>query len=239
MPKPPINHRKVLVFTGAGISAPSGIATFRGSNGLWRQHRLEDVATPEAWSRQAHLVLEFYNERRAQAAAAQPNAAHKAIVDLQQRFEVVVVTQNVDDLHERAGSTHVIHLHGELRKARSTADSALVYDIGGTPIHLGDACAAGSQLRPHIVWFGEEVMNYDQARSHILDAGRVLVVGTSLAVYPAAGILRHARHAAKKVIVDVVVPKRPYGFKILKGSADSVLPALAETWMKDPIPDVV
>src|SRR5687768_7924622 len=123
MPKPPINHRKILVFTGAGISAPSGIATFRGSSGLWRHYRLEDVATPEAWGRQPHVVLEFYNERRAQAANAQPNAAHKALADLEQRFEVVVVTQNVDDLHERAGSTNVIHLHGELRKARSTADA--------------------------------------------------------------------------------------------------------------------
>lgn len=228
-----MNSRKILVFTGAGISAPSGIATFRDSNGLWRQHRLKDVATPEAWSKNPHVVLEFYNERRAQAENAQPNAAHKALADLEKRFEVVVVTQNVDDLHERAGSTKVIHLHGELRKARSTADSSLIYDIGGTPIQMGDACAAGSQLRPHIVWFGEEIMNYDQALSHILDAGRVLVVGTSLAVYPAAGILKHARHAAEKVIVDLEIRKRLYGFKVFKGSADTVVPALTEAWLKD------
>ena len=233
MPKPPINPRKILVFTGAGISAPSGIATFRDSNGLWRQHRLEDVATTEAWSKNPRVVLEFYNERRAQAANAQPNAAHKALADLEKRFEVIVVTQNVDDLHERAGSTKVIHLHGELRKARSTADASLIYDIGGSPIQMGDACAEGSQLRPHIVWFGEEIMNYDQARTHILDAGRVLVVGTSLAVYPAAGILKHARHAAEKVIVDLEIRKHLYGFKLLKGSADTVLPGLTEAWLKD------
>ena len=239
MPKPPIDYGKVVVFSGAGLSAPSGIATFRGSNGLWGQYRLEDVATPEAWRRQPQVVLEFYNERRAQAAGAQPNAGHIAIADLEQRFRVVVITQNVDDLHERAGSTEVIHLHGELRKARSTAEPSIIYDIGGAPIHMGDVCEAGSQLRPHIVWFGEEIMNYDQARLHILDAGRVLVVGTSLAVYPAAGILKHARHAAKKVIVDLDIQKRPYGFDALKGSADSVLPALVDAWLKDSAQEAV
>jgi len=233
MPKPPINPRKIVVFSGAGLSAPSGIATFRGNNGLWGQYRLEDVATPEAWSKQPQVVLEFYNERRTQVANAQPNAGHRAIANLESRFEVVVITQNVDDLHERAGSTHVIHLHGELRKARSTVDSALVYDIGAAPMQIGDVRAAGGQLRPHIVWFGEEIMNYHAARAHIVDAGRVLVVGTSLTVYPAAGILRHARNAAEKVIVDLDVPKRPFGFRLMKGSADSVIPILTAAWLKD------
>jgi NAD-dependent deacetylase len=232
MPKPPIDPEKIVVFTGAGISAPSGIQTFRGGNGLWHEHRIEDVATPEAWERRPELVLQFYNERRARAAEAQPNAGHRAIVELERRFKVIVITQNVDDLHERAGSTEVIHLHGELCKARSTSDPSLVYDIGARPILTGDHCALGSQLRPHIVWFGEQIMNYAQSREHIVTASRVIVVGTSLAVYPAAGLLKHARHAARKLIVNLEVVERPYGYELTTGSADAVLPHLVADWLK-------
>ncbi len=231
MEKPPIDPNKIVVFSGAGISAPSGISTFRGSSGLWRHYRFEEVASPEAWRKHPEVVLDFYNERRALAAAARPNAGHLAIARLEQKFRVVVITQNVDDLHERAGSSQVIHLHGELRKARSTADASFITDIGAAPILPGDTCPGGSQLRPHIVWFGEEIMNHDLARDHILDAGRLLVVGTSLVVYPAAGLLKHARHAAEKIIVDLEISKRLYGFRAVRGSADTALPEIAEAWL--------
>jgi NAD-dependent deacetylase len=233
MPKPPLDTNKVVVFSGAGLSAPSGLSTFRDANGLWERYRLEDVATPEAWARQPELVLEFYNERRAKAAAAKPNAGHIAIADLEQRFRVVVVTQNVDDLHERAGSTEVIHLHGELRKARSTANPALICEIGAAPIQLGDRCAEGSQLRPHIVWFGEEIMNHAEALAHLVTAGRVLAVGTSLTVYPAAGLLKHARYQAMRLLVDLEAPTQRFGFKSIQGSADAILPRLVEKWLQE------
>lgn len=196
--KKPINPAKIVVISGAGISAPSGLGTFRSVDGLWARHRIEDVATPEGWAANPQLVLEFYNERRLAAADALPNAAHIAIASLEKYFEVVVITQNVDDLHERAGSTAVIHLHGEHSKARSSLDENLVYEIGRAKIRIGDLCAHGSQLRPHIVWFGEEVPRYKEARNHVLDAGHVLVVGTSLEVFPAAGLVKYARCHAKK-----------------------------------------
>jgi NAD-dependent deacetylase len=226
-----MNREKIVVFTGSGISAPSGIPTFRATNGLWQGYRLEDVATPEAWRRQPERVLEFYNERRARAATAEPNAAHRAVAALEQRFEVIVVTQNVDDLHERGGSSQVIHLHGELRKARSTADPNLISDIGGAPIRLGDKCTLGSQLRPHIVWFGEQVMHIDEARDHVEAADRILVVGTSLVVYPAAGLVEFADPGAEKVMVDLEIDSTPPGFRCLEGSADIMVPKLVTDWM--------
>lgn len=228
---PGFDPNKVVVLSGAGISAPSGLATFRASGGLWNNYRVEDVASFEGWLRDPKTVLEFYNERRTQAAHAKPNEAHRAIAELERRFEVVVVTQNVDDLHERAGSTHVIHLHGELTKARSTANPSLIYNIGSSPIRLGDRCELGSQLRPHIVWFGEAVQFLDEARSHFFDAGKVLVVGTSLSVYPAAGLVDYAPYDAEKVIVDVECTDCPLGFRALVGSADKVLPALVQSWL--------
>jgi NAD-dependent deacetylase len=230
MPKPALNPKKIVVLSGAGLSAPSGLLTFRDTGGMWQQYRLEDVATPEAWARQPHVVLDFYNERRAKACAAQPNAGHRAIAELERRYQVVVVTQNVDDLHERAGSTHIIHVHGELTKARSTADPSLVYEIGAKPIRLGDLCPQGGQLRPHIVWFGENVMHLDEAREHFLDAAKVLVVGTSLSVFPAAGLVEHASFDAEKILVDLEVHYRPHGFRVLAGSADTVLPSLVCDW---------
>lgn len=213
------------------MSAPSGLATFRDANGLWANHRVEDVATPEAWRRNPALVLEFYNERRAQACAAQPNAGHRALAALERRYDVVIVTQNVDDLHERAGSTRVIHLHGELTKARSTVDETLVHDIGAKPIRLGDRCAAGSQLRPHIVWFGEEVPLLESAAEEFADAAKVLVVGTSLQVYPAAGLVVHAPAEAEKIHADLRTDHCPGGFRALGGSVEQTLPALVERWL--------
>lgn len=235
MTKPEINPKKIVVLSGAGVSAPSGLATFRGAYGLWENHRITDVATPEAWRRNPELVLKFYNERRSALERAQPNAAHLALAELQAFFEVVVITQNVDDLHERAGSKHVIHLHGELTKARSTRDDSLVYEIGYKPIKPGDTCALGSQLRPHIVWFGEEVPRFDEAVRQMADAGRVLVVGTSLAVYPAAGLAIHARSQAVKVLVDLDPPDAPFGFQVLRGSAEIVVPGLVKSWCA-PVP---
>lgn len=232
MPRPPPNPSKVVVLSGAGLSAPSGLATFRDAGGLWQKYKIEDVATPEAWARQPEVVQEFYNLRRAQAGAAQPNDGHRAIAALEQKFEVVVVTQNVDDLHERAGSSRVVHVHGELTKARSTADPSLVYEIGIAPIRMGDRCARGSQLRPHIVWFGEEVQCFDEAVEHVESAGKVLVVGTSLQVYPAASLAGRARFDAEKILVDLDALRAPHGFQALRGSADKLLPALVERWLK-------
>ena len=232
MPSSPTHRPKIVVLTGAGMSAPSGLATFRDSNGLWANHRVEDVATPEAWERNPALVLEFYNQRRAQACAAQPNAGHRALAELERRYDVVIVTQNVDNLHERAGSTRVIHLHGELTKVRSTADESLVQDIGAAPIRLGDRCPLGSQWRPHIVWFGEDVPLIETAAEEFRDAAKVLVVGTSLQVYPAAGLVDHAPAEAEKVHVDLHTAHCPFGFRALPGSADQILPPLVQSWLE-------
>jgi len=181
--------KKLVVFTGAGISAESGIRTFRDSGGLWEEHRVEDVATFEAWTRNRELVLNFYNQRRQQVMEAAPNRAHIVLAELQDQFDVQVITQNVDDLHERAGSRHVLHLHGEIMKARSTADSSLVYDLKNATLKTGDKCEKGSQLRPHIVWFGEMVPEMDRANRIASSADLFVVIGTSLNVYPAAGLL--------------------------------------------------
>jgi NAD-dependent deacetylase len=185
MPK----RKKLVVFTGAGISAESGIKTFRDSGGLWEEHRIEDVATFDAWLKNQEMVLEFYNERRKQLITAQPNAAHLLVADLQKKFEVQVITQNVDNLHEKAGSKNVLHLHGELMKARSTVDPNLVYELKKPEIKVGDLCEKGSQLRPHIVWFGELVPSMDIANVMAEQSDLFVVIGTSLNVYPAAGVI--------------------------------------------------
>ncbi len=194
--------KNIVVLSGAGISAESGLQTFRDADGLWHNHRIEDVATPEAWERDPELVLEFYNQRRKQLLEVEPNAGHKALVALESRFEVLIITQNVDDLHERAGSTRVLHLHGELKKVRSTADPSLVYDLHGWELKQGDCCEKGSQLRPHIVWFGEAVPNIVPAVTLAGNADILLVVGTSLKVYPAAGLLQHVPARVPKYLVD-------------------------------------
>ncbi|MEK7255713.1 MAG: Sir2 family NAD-dependent protein deacetylase, partial [Bacteroidota bacterium] len=183
--------QKLVVLTGAGVSAESGISTFRDANGLWENHDIMEVASPQGWRKNKELVLEFYNQRRRQLQLVEPNAAHLALVDLEAKFTTCVVTQNVDDLHERAGSKLVLHLHGELLKARSTHDPELIYDWKGD-ISLTDKCERGSQLRPHIVWFGEEVPMLPLAADLVSQAEVVLIVGTSMQVYPAAGLVSYA-----------------------------------------------
>lgn len=192
---------RITVLSGAGMSAESGIRTFRDAGGLWEEHRVEDVATPEAWHRDPHLVLHFYNERRRQLLEAAPNAGHLALRELEKGFDVRIITQNVDDLHERAGSTNVLHLHGHLRKARTTGSSQRVYDIDGWKLDWGDLCPEGFQLRPHIVWFGEEVVEMPNAAATVMESDAVIIVGTSMNVYPANGLVRYApRHAPVWVI---------------------------------------
>lgn len=193
---------KVLVLTGAGISAESGLQTFRGSDGLWEGYKIEDVATPEAWRKDDKMVQKFYNQRRKAVLEATPNVAHIALAQLQQHYEVNIVTQNIDDLHERGGSKQVLHLHGEITKARSTANPQLVYDIEGWELKMGQTCELGSQLRPHIVWFGEAVPMMDAAITMAEQADLFVVVGTSLLVYPAAGLVNYAPAHAKVVVID-------------------------------------
>jgi NAD-dependent deacetylase len=194
--------KQLVVLTGAGMSQESGIKTFRDADGLWENHRIEDVATPEAWERDPELVLDFYNLRRKQLYEVEPNAAHYALAKLEGNYEVQIITQNVDDLHERAGSTRVLHLHGELKKVRSTIDPDLVHTLDGWELKLGDRCNKGSQLRPHIVWFGETVPNIIIATSMVQKADIFLVIGTSLKVYPAAGLLHYVPGNVPKYLID-------------------------------------
>lgn len=193
--------KKLVVFSGAGISAESGLDTFRDNGGLWDNYDIDEVATPEAWQKNPHLVLDFYNIRRKSASAALPNIAHKTIGDLEHDFEVVVITQNIDDLHERGGSSNVIHLHGEVNKVRSTGTNE-IYHQGIDPLLFGDVCPKGHQLRPHVVWFGEQVPNLAIAHDVISLADILIVTGTSLNVYPAAGLIHAANDKAAKYLVD-------------------------------------
>ena len=194
--------KKIVVLTGAGMSAESGIRTFRDSNGLWEEHRVEDVATYEAWLRNQQLVLDFYNQRRKQLYEVTPNAGHTALVELEKKFEVQIITQNVDDLHERAGSAHVLHLHGELKKVRSTVDENLVYELPGWELKKGDLCEKGFQLRPHIVWFGEAVPMIEPAMELTAKADIFIVIGTSLNVYPAAGLVYYVKDQKPVYLID-------------------------------------
>lgn len=205
-----MKRKKITVLTGAGVSAESGISTFRDSDGLWENHNVEDVASIEGWYRNPSLVLDFYNARRAQLPDVRPNAAHAAIAGLEKDYDVTVVTQNVDNLHERAGSTRIIHLHGELTKVRPENccndrdgfSEETVFDIGSDAIHLGDLAPNGSQLRPHIVWFGEAVPKIEAAIEAVEAADILLIVGTSLQVYPAAGLYRYAKSGTPIYIID-------------------------------------
>jgi NAD-dependent deacetylase len=201
--------KKLVILTGAGMSSESGIKTFRDSGGLWEEYDVSEVATPMAWKKNRDLVLRFYNERRRQLELSKPNEGHVGLAKLEKYFDVHIITQNIDDLHERAGSTKVLHLHGELTKARSTVEPALIYDIGYKDINPGDNCKKGSQLRPHIVWFGEEVPNMDEAANITGDADIFVVVGSSLNVYPAAGLIAYAPAKASLWLIDpkeVVIP---------------------------------
>ncbi|WP_342630871.1 NAD-dependent deacylase [Marinobacter alkaliphilus] len=213
----------IVVLTGAGISAESGLSTFRDSGGLWEQHSVYDVATPEAFARNQELVLRFYNERRHQLESAQPNPAHRLLAELESRYRVTVVTQNVDDLHERGGSTNVLHLHGELTKARSSGFPELIYDIGYKEIHPGDVCERGTQLRPHIVWFGEEVPMLDAAAEVVRTADRLLIVGTSLQVYPAAGLVYEVDIDVPITVIDPGEPASVSRARVIRKSASDGL----------------
>ncbi|MFZ6757821.1 SIR2 family NAD-dependent protein deacylase [Undibacterium sp. Ji50W] len=229
--KPEIQTNKIVVLSGSGISAESGLPTFRDANGLWKSYAWEEVASPAGWAAHPELVLEFYNERRALAARAEPNESHIALAKLQSAYEVVVITQNVDDLHERAGSTQVIHVHGELAYARGTSDVRRRYRIGEAPITMGQLCEDGTQLRPDIVWFGEEVEYMAEARQHIATAAKVLVVGTSLTVFPAASLVKSARGRAEKVLVALEMESLPFGFTFARGRATNIIPHLCERWL--------
>lgn len=202
-----LKKKKLVVLTGAGMSAESGIATFRGSNGLWENHRIEDVASPEGWRKDPHLVLDFYNQRRKNVLEVVPNRGHIILSELQKDFDVQIITQNIDDLHERAGSKNILHLHGEIRKSRSTGYPDLIYDIKGWELKWGDRCEKGYQLRPHIVWFGEAVPMIEPAADLVSQADIFVVVGTSLQVYPAAGLVAYASAFIPKYIIDPFIPE--------------------------------
>ena len=225
---------KLVVFTGAGISAESGIKTFRDSGGLWEEFDINEVATPQAWEKNKALVLDFYNKRRKQVLEAKPNLAHYALVELEQKFDVQIITQNIDDLHERAGSKKVLHLHGEITKSRSSIDPTLVYKISGNEIKLGDTCEKGSQLRPHIVWFGEMVPLMDTANMIAERADIFMVVGTSMAVYPAAGIIDYSPQNIPKYLIDPsdIKVNGIANLQIIKEKASIGLPKLASELLK-------
>jgi NAD-dependent deacetylase len=201
-----MEKQSLVVLTGAGISAESGIKTFRDSDGLWENYRIEEVATPEAWNANPPLVQEFYNMRRKSVLEAQPNAAHTALAEYEKYFDIHIITQNIDDLHERAGSKNVLHLHGEIRKSQSTHNPNLVYNIEGWELKMGDTCELGAQLRPFIVWFGEAVPKMDDAIELVQEADIVMVVGTSLQVYPAAGLVNYAPASSPIYIIDPGAP---------------------------------
>lgn len=194
--------KKVVVLSGAGISKESGIPTFRDNDGLWKSYRFEEVASPLAWKRNPELVLDFYNFRRRAVLEAEPNEAHILLADLQRYFDMFVITQNVDDLHERAGTKNILHLHGQIRQARSTADENIIVDLQGCELNLGDLCPKGSQLRPNIVWFGESVPNIPKAIEIVKHADIFLVIGTGLQVYPAASLIDYVPVSSEKYLID-------------------------------------
>lgn len=203
--------KNLVVLSGAGISSESGLKTFRDMGGLWEQYDITEVASPKGWREDPVRVLRFYNERRKQLLAACPNESHRMLKELEKYFRVYIITQNIDDLHERAGSREVLHLHGELRKARSTADPSLIYDIEGAELNIGDLCEKGSQLRPHVVWFGEPVTAMEKAAEIVRQADLFVIIGTSLNVYPAAGLVQYTRHDCHVYVIDpadIQVPVR-------------------------------
>ena len=219
--------QKIVVLTGAGISADSDLRTFRDTDGLWEGYKVEEVCTPEAFARNPQLVIDFYNERRRQAQAAEPNAAHRALAELEKYYQVQIVTQNVDDLHERAGSSTVLHLHGELNKARSSADENYVVEWTGDQ-SINDTDPQGYPMRPHIVWFGEAVPLIETAARWVSQADKVLVVGTSMQVYPAAGLVEYAPYEAERYLVDPRPPKGLANISIIEAKAKDGVPQLVE-----------
>ncbi len=208
--------QKVIVLTGAGISAESGLKTFRDSDGLWEGYDIEEVATPEAWQRNPALVQEFYNMRRKSVLEAKPNAAHEALAKLEEKYEVTIITQNIDDLHERAGSSNVVHLHGVITRSQSSLNPNLTYPMDGWEIKMEEVCELGSSLRPHVVWFGESVPMIETAAALCTTADIFILIGTSLAVYPAAGLIDYVPDGVPKYIVDPHIPYVRGGDSVIK-----------------------
>lgn len=228
-------NRRIVVLSGAGMSAESGVKTFRDNDGLWRNYRVEEVASPQAWAANMELVLEFYNQRRKQLFEVDPNEAHHALVRLEEKFDVQIITQNVDDLHERAGSSNVLHLHGELKKVRSTADPSIVFELDDWELKAGDTCPKGSQLRPHIVWFGESVPNITAAAEIVTTADILIIIGTSMQVYPAAGLVHYAPVEIDKYYVDpeAFENRMLSNLKVIKSTAGGAIPGLVEELLQD------
>jgi NAD-dependent deacetylase len=229
--------KKVVVLTGAGISAESGLKTFRDSDGLWEGYNIEDVATPQAWQINPKLVQDFYNMRRKDVLTAKPNAAHFALAKLEEQFDVTIITQNIDDLHERAGSTKVVHLHGIITRSQSSINPELTYPIEGWELRMGDVCELGSQLRAHVVWFGEDVPMIEQAAKICAGAELFILTGTSLAVYPAAGLVHYVKSGVKKYIVDPNIPevRRLTNVVEIQAKASIGIPDLVEELMSNSI----
>jgi len=225
---------RIVVLTGAGMSAESGIRTFREIDGLWNNYRVEEVASPEAWESDMNLVLEFYNQRRKQLLECEPNAGHYALAELQEAYDVQIITQNVDDLHERAGSKQVLHLHGEIRKARSVIDPSYVVELEGWELKAGDTCPKGGQLRPHIVWFGEPVPNISRAAEFTTQADILMVIGTSMLVYPAAGLIHYAPPEAEKYYIDPAANENTVvqNLEVIREKAGTAVPELVNALMK-------
>lgn len=226
--------KKIVVLTGAGMSADSGLQTFRDKGGLWDKYDPMELATPEAWNTQAEKVLEFYNIRRKFVREAYPNDGHKALVELEKKFDLTIVTQNVDDLHERAGSSDILHLHGEIKKARSTTDESLIYDLDEKDIFIGDKCEKASQLRPHIVWFGEAVPMLQTAIQITATADIFIIIGTGLSVYPAASLINYAPKGVKMYVVDKNIPfiAKDKNITAIEKKASEGVPELVKELMK-------
>jgi len=226
--------KKIVVFSGAGISAESGLKTFRDSDGLWENYEITEVATPEAWNRNPTLVLDFYNMRRKQVLSAQPNPAHYGLVELEEQFDITIITQNIDDLHERAGNKKILHLHGEILKSRSTLTDK-VYSISGEELNIGDLCEKKGQLRPHIVWFGESVPNMIEASNICENADILIVVGTSLNVYPAANVIDYVPSKCKIYLIDPKEVATGYQSNVvfIKENASKGVPKLVKQLLSD------
>lgn len=226
----------VVALTGAGISAESGLKTFRDSGGLWEGHDMMEMASIDAWQWNKAAMLRFYNDRRKQSYESKPNAAHFALAELQQFCHLDVITQNVDDLHERAGVDNVLHLHGKLSEVRSTLDASLVYDIGSKSVELGDTCEKGSQLRPNVVWFGEAVPHFPKAQQLMQQADYAIIIGTSLMVYPAASLLDDVPHSSPLYLIDPsaaeMYPPRQ-NIKMIASPATSGVPDLVKTLVQE------
>lgn len=223
--------KNIVVFTGAGISAESGLGTFRDAGGLWENYNIEDVATPEAFDRNPALVLDFYNLRRKQLLNSRPNDAHIYLNKLKEKFHLSIVTQNIDDLHERSGSTDVLHLHGKLREARSVIDNR-IYPIEGSELNLGDFCQKGGQLRPNVVWFGEDVPNMQKAINLVVKSDVFIIIGTSLNVYPAASLMNYVRDVERTILIDPLAVSYD-GVELLCSKATKAVPKLVYELLND------